>query len=75
VSIIGTPLTTAPQSNYLIIGRQPGTSKTVSTPISFVISNERIQSYVSPADIISGMTIGTDILATSITTQANGSVQ
>lgn len=75
VSIVGTPLTTVPQSNYLIIGKQTGTSKTISTSISFVISNERIRSFVSPADIISGMTIGTDILTTSITTEANGSVQ
>jgi hypothetical protein len=75
VSIVGTPQTTVPQSNYLIIGKQIGSSRVVSSTISFVINGERVVSDVSPSDIISDMTVGTSITPTTITSAANGTVR
>lgn len=75
VSIIGTPLVTAPQSNYLIIGKQVGSSKVVSSIIPFVISNERISTNLAGGNIISGMQIGTAITPRTLTAKGNGTIR
>lgn len=75
VQITGTPLTTLPQSNYLIIGRQAGGSKIATARIGFVISNERIAVTVDGGQVISGMKQDTQILPRTLTTRANGSVR
>ena len=62
-SITGTPFTTVPQSNYLIIGKATGTNsgKIISSSIPISVSNERILLNLSGTPVISPMTIGTPI--------------
>lgn len=67
VDISGTPLTTVPTSNYLIIGKQLSGSKIVTTSINISISNERILYNLSGSPIISGMTVGTPITPRTLT--------
>jgi hypothetical protein len=61
--ITGTPLTTVPQSNYLIIGKGSGTNlgKVVTSQIGMVVSNERVILNLSGSPIVSPMTVGTPI--------------
>jgi hypothetical protein len=75
VYITGTPLTTLPQSNYLVVGRQANGTKIVTTRIGMVVSNERIAVTVSNGQVISGMKQDTTILARMVTTRANGTVR
>jgi hypothetical protein len=75
VRITGTPTVTVPQANYLIIGKESGTSKTVSSTLPIVISNERIQTNITNGGIISGMTVGSAISPVTLTSIANGVVQ
>jgi hypothetical protein len=75
VAITGTPLTTVPQSNYLVIGKQPGTSKVVSSTLPIIISNERIRTDISGGGIFSPMQIGVDVSANTITTLARGALR
>lgn len=75
VSIVGTPSITVPQSNYLIIGRATTSSKTVSSTISMVISNERIQTNLDGGSIVSGMQIGTPISPRTLTAKGNGTIR
>ena len=75
VFITGTPLVTAPQSNYLIIGKAVGSSKTISSTIGIVISNERISTTMTPDSVISNMTIGTPITPRILTAKGNGVIR
>jgi hypothetical protein len=75
VSIVGTPSLTSPQSNYLIIGKNIGTSKVVSSTIGIVISNERIQTNLDGGSIIDGMQIGTPIAPRTLTAKGNGTIR
>lgn len=75
VQIIGTPLTTIPQSNYLVIARQAGGSKIATAQIGMVVSNERIVVNVDGGPIISGMKQNIQILPRTLTTKANGLVR
>jgi hypothetical protein len=75
VFISGTPLTTLPQSNYLIVGRQAGGTKIVTARIGIVVSNERIAVTVDGGQVISGMKQDTAILPRRVTTRANGVVR
>lgn len=72
VTIQGIPTTTVPQSNYLIIGRESGTSKTVSSTLPIVISNERIQTNITNSGIVSGMQIDNPITPLTLTSIGNG---
>lgn len=74
-NIIGTPLVTATQSNYLIIGKEVGSSKTVSSTIPFVISNERIQTNITGGGLIQGMQIGIPITPLTLTSRGNGTIR
>jgi hypothetical protein len=75
VSIVGTPSVTVPQSNYLIIGKNVGTSKIVSSTIPIIISNERIQTNLAGGSIISGMQIGVPITPRTLTATGNGTIR
>jgi hypothetical protein len=75
VFLRGTPLLTAPQSNYLIIGRSSTSSKTVSSTLSFVISNERVVTTVTPDSFVNGMIVGTPITPRVFTSKGNGVVR
>lgn len=75
VTISGTPLVTAPQTNYLIIGKEVGTSRIVSSTLPIVISNERIQTNITNSGLVSGMQIDTPITPVTLTTIANGTVR
>lgn len=75
VRIIGTPLVTAPQSNYIIVGKDVGSGKTISSTIGIVISNERISNAVSPDSFISNMSIGTAITPRTFTAKGNGVIR
>ena len=75
VTIQGTPVTTVPQTNYLIIGRESGSSKVVSSILPIVISNERIQTNITNSGIVSGMQIDSAITPVTLTTIANGTVR
>lgn len=75
VSITGTPSITSPQTNYIIIGREAGSSKVVSSTLPIVISNERIQTNITGAGLISGMQIGTAITPATLTAIGNGTFQ
>jgi hypothetical protein len=61
--ITGTPLTTVPQSNYLIIGKGTGANlgKIVTSQIGMVVSNERVLLNLSGTPIVSPMTVDTPI--------------
>lgn len=72
VLLQGTPSTTVPQSNYLIIGKAVGSSKTVSSTLGIVVQGERIITSVTPDAVVSGMTIGTPITPRVFTTSGNG---
>jgi hypothetical protein len=72
ISITGTPSITSPQTNYLIIGRQAGTSKVVSSILPIVISNERIRTNITGGGLIGGMQIGTAITPATLTAIGNG---
>jgi hypothetical protein len=75
VFISGTPLTTLPQSNYLIIARQANGSKIATARIGMVVSNERIAVSVDGGQVISQMKQDTQILPRTMTTRANGVVR
>lgn len=75
VSITGTPSITSPQTNYLIIGRENGSSKTVSSTLPIVIRSERIQTNITGAGLISGMQIGTPVTPATLTAIGNGTFQ
>lgn len=75
VNIVGTPLVTAPQSNYLIIGKQVGSGKTVSSTIPIVISNERIQTNITGGGLVQGMLIGSNITPLTLTSKGNGTIR
>ena len=75
VFISGTPLTTLPQSNYLIIARQANGSKIATARVGMVVSNERIAVSVDRGQVISQMKQDTVILPRTMTTRANGVVR
>jgi hypothetical protein len=74
VQITGTPLTTSPLTNYLVIGKETATSKVVSSTLPIIISNERIQVNPSTGFIVSGMQVGTPIADNTITASGRGLV-
>lgn len=61
--IAGTPLTTVPQSNYLLIGKGTGTNlgKIVTSQFQMSVSNERVLLNLSGTPIVSPMVVGTPI--------------
>lgn len=59
-SITGTPIVTVPQSNYLVIGKGPG-SKIVTSQFGLSVSNERILMNLEGSPIVSPMIIDTPI--------------
>lgn len=71
VTIIGTPSLTSPQTSYLVIGKQTGSSKVVSSTFGIVISNERIRTSPTSIDV-TGMLIGSNITPRTITSIGNG---
>lgn len=75
VFLTGTPTLPSPQSNYLIISRAVGSSRTVSSTIGMIVSNERVQTTVTPDSSISNMFIGVGITPRVITSRANGVVR
>ena len=75
VYITGTPSVPSPQTNYLIIGRESGSSKTVSSTLPIVISNERIQTNITNGGIVANMEIGSAITPLTLTAAGNGSFQ
>lgn len=62
-SITGTPLTTVPQSNYLLIGKATGSNlgKIVTSKFGISVSNERIVMNLSGSPIVSPMTVNSAI--------------
>jgi hypothetical protein len=68
-AIVGTPITTVPQSNYLIIGKGIGgdAGKIVTTRFGMSVSNERIVTTQTGSTIVSPMTVGSAIAARQIT--------
>jgi hypothetical protein len=75
VTISGTPLTTVPQSNYLIVGKEVGSSKVISSVLPIVISNERIQTNITNSGLVSGMQIDTPITPLTLTARGNGTIR
>jgi hypothetical protein len=61
--IVGTPLVTVPQSNYLVIGKATGSNlgKIVTSQFGISISNERVLLDLSGTPIVSPMVVGTAI--------------
>ena len=67
--LCGTPLTTLPSSNYLVIGKDSATgSKIITTTIRMTVSNERVLMNLSGSPIVN-MTVGTPISNLVITSQ------
>jgi hypothetical protein len=67
LDISGTPLTTLPTSNYLIIGKDAATgSKIVTTSNTYSVSNERINYTLSGAPIVT-MNVGVNISPRQLT--------
>lgn len=70
-TISGTPLVTAPLSNYTIIGKGTGSNagKTVTSTFGLSVSNERVLLNLAGSSIVSPMTVGTPISTRTITAQ------
>lgn len=67
LDISGTPLTTLPTSNYLLIGKDAATgSKIVTTSNTYTVSNERILYNLSGTSIVN-MDVGVPIATRALT--------
>lgn len=67
LDISGTPLTTLPTSNYLLIGKDAATgSKVITTSNTYTVSNERII-YNQSGTPIFNMDVGTPIASRTLT--------
>jgi len=65
--ISGVPLVTVPSSNYQLIGFNTARSKTITSDIRIVISNERLRLDLCGSSIINDLEIGTPITPRRIT--------